>query len=253
MASSISSYFGSPTPTSQFEAPSEIQQSIDFPSDRTSASLQDVTSPSTYEGLDWTRLRGFEMPPVQRKRHRQPTSFIWRYGWRLYKQDEGLDYWICKLCHIGPNKPSNPSNFSYICTQATSSPIEHLKLRHRLGKHGQIAQERSLRSTPSRGQSSIDGYYVAAAERNASAMAFDAGVFRGLITRMFIEEQLPLSKVEAPAIRDILTYLNPCYKVAIPSHTALRAGIAATYNNALIAVAKELESASTKVSISFDL
>ena len=70
---------------------------------------------------------------------------------------------------------------------------------------------------------------------------------------MFIEEQLPLSKVEAPAIRDILTYLNPCYKVAIPSHTALRAGIAATYNNALIAVAKELESASTKVRISFDL
>ncbi|KAM0688742.1 hypothetical protein Q7P36_010817 [Cladosporium allicinum] len=181
MASSISSYFRSPAPTSQLEAPSEIQQSIDFLSDRTAVSIQDITSPSTYEGLDWTRLRGFEMPPIQHKRHRQPTSFIWRYGWHLHKQDEGLDYWICKLCHIGLNKPSNPFNFSYICTQATSSPIEHLKLRYRL----------------------------AAAERNTSALSFDAGVFRGLITRMFIEEQLPLSKVESPTIRNVLIYLNP--------------------------------------------
>jgi hypothetical protein len=115
IASTISSYFGSPTPTLQLEAPSEIQQSIDFPSDRTTASTQDVIR-TPYEGLDWTRLRSYEMPPVQHKRHRQPTSFIWRYRWRLHKQEEGLDYWICKLCHTGPNKPSNPTSFAYVCT-----------------------------------------------------------------------------------------------------------------------------------------
>jgi hypothetical protein len=70
---------------------------------------------------------------------------------------------------------------------------------------------------------------------------------------MFTKEQLPLSKVEAPAIRDVLTYLNPRCKVVIPSRTALRAGIAAAYDNALTAVALELDSASTKINISFDL
>jgi hypothetical protein len=70
---------------------------------------------------------------------------------------------------------------------------------------------------------------------------------------MFTKEQLPLSKVEAPAIRDVLIYLNPRCKVVILSRTALQAGIAAAYDNALTAVASELDSASTKVNISFDL
>jgi len=253
MTSSISSYFGSPAPTLQLEAPSEIQQSIDFPSDRTTASIQDVTSTLTYEGLDWTRLRGYEMPIAKSKRQRTATSFIWRHGWRLYNTQEGLDYWVCKHCHTGPLKPSNPRTFAYVCTQATSTPIEHLRLRHRLGKHGSIVQERSLPSTPSRGQLSIDGYCTAAAERNTAALAFDAATFKGLLTRMFTEESLPLSKIESPAIRDVLTYLNPRCKAVIPSRTTLRASIAAAYDNALAAVVTELATASTKISISFDL
>jgi hypothetical protein len=56
-------------------------------------------------------------------------------------------------------------------------------------------------------QSSLDGYCAAAAERNSAALAFDVNVFRSLLTRMFTEEQLPLAKIEAPAVRDLLTYL----------------------------------------------
>jgi hypothetical protein len=70
---------------------------------------------------------------------------------------------------------------------------------------------------------------------------------------MFTEESLPLSKIESPAIRDVLTYLNPRCKAVIPSRTTLRASIAAAYNNALAAVVTELATASTKISISFDL
>jgi hypothetical protein len=55
---------------SQLEAPSEIQQSIDFLSDRTIASIQEATSTATYDGLDWSRLRGYEMPLVKSKRQR---------------------------------------------------------------------------------------------------------------------------------------------------------------------------------------
>jgi hypothetical protein len=52
MASTTSSYFGSPAPTSQLEAPSEVQQSIDFPSDRTIASTNETENHATFEGLD---------------------------------------------------------------------------------------------------------------------------------------------------------------------------------------------------------
>jgi hypothetical protein len=52
MASITSSYFGSPAPTSQLEAPSEVQQSIDFLSDRTTASTNETENHITFEGLD---------------------------------------------------------------------------------------------------------------------------------------------------------------------------------------------------------
>jgi hypothetical protein len=79
---------------------------------------------------------------VKSKRQRVTTSFIWRYGWRVYKPEDGLEYWICKLCHTGPKKPTNPKCFAYICGRSTSSPIEHPKHRHRLDKDGLI-RERS--------------------------------------------------------------------------------------------------------------
>jgi hypothetical protein len=70
---------------------------------------------------------------------------------------------------------------------------------------------------------------------------------------MFTKELLVLSKINMPTIRDVLTYLNPHYKAVILLRTTLQASIAAAYNNALIAMTLELDSASTKVNISFDL
>jgi hypothetical protein len=249
MASITSSYFTTPALTSQLEAPTEIQQSIDFPSDRTTASIREITSNSNYDEIDWSRLRGFEMPPPKQKRQRAPKSHVWTYGWRLYKPREGREYWVCKLCHLSPNKPAKPIDFAYVCTRSTTSAIEHLRLRHRLGQHGPIAVEAYQPST----QSSIDGYYAAAAERNSAALAFDYNVFRSLLIRMFTEEQLPLAKIEAPAVRDVLTYLQPRCKAAIPSRTTLRRCIASAYDEVLGTVVLELASASTKVTISFDL
>jgi hypothetical protein len=70
---------------------------------------------------------------------------------------------------------------------------------------------------------------------------------------MFTEEQLPLAKIEAPAVRDVLTYLQPRCKAAIPSRTTLRRCIASAYDETLGTVVLKLASASTKVTISFDL
>jgi hypothetical protein len=52
MASTTSSYFGSPAPTSQLKAPSEVQQSIDFLSDHTIALTNETENHTTFEGLD---------------------------------------------------------------------------------------------------------------------------------------------------------------------------------------------------------
>jgi hypothetical protein len=84
-------------------------------------------------------------------------------------------------------------------------------------------------------------------------LAFNIGVFKSLLTRMFTKELLVLSKIDMPTICNVLTYLNPHYKAVIPSCTTLRASITAAYNNTLIAVILELDLVSTKVNISFDL
>jgi hypothetical protein len=70
---------------------------------------------------------------------------------------------------------------------------------------------------------------------------------------MFTKELLVLSKIDAPTIRDILTYLNPRYKAIIPLRITLRVSIIAAYNNTLIAITLELVLVSTKVNISFNL
>jgi hypothetical protein len=82
MASIASSYFGSPAPISQLEAPSKIQQSIDFLSDRTTASTDETETYASFEGIDWQRLRSFEHLPPRSKRARAPKSFVWKHGWR---------------------------------------------------------------------------------------------------------------------------------------------------------------------------
>jgi hypothetical protein len=253
MASTTSSYFGSPAPTSQLEAPSEVQQSIDFPSDRTIASTNETENHATFEGLDWQRLRGFEHLPPKNKRHRGPKSFVWKHGWRLYKPITGREYWICKHCHTGLKKPKNPTDFVYVCNKATSSAIDHLKDVHKLGKHGAIREERAQPMNPLQGQSVLNTYCVAAAERNCTAEAFDYDVFRGKLIRFFTVEQIALYKVGSESFRDLLVYCNPWCEAALPSRNTLKGYISSVYDHSLSAVESELQSASIKINFSFDL
>jgi hypothetical protein len=249
MPSDITSWLGSAAPTSQLEAPSEIQRTNDFPSNRTTASIEPTFTQDPLEGIDWERLQGFERLPPKAKRHRPYTSWIYSYGWRLYKPADGLEYWICRLCHNAPRKPRIATPFAYICGKATSSAAHHLKDRHSIGPEGTIA--RTAPSTPS--QSMLNGYCSGAAERNAAAEAFDYETFKGLITRLFTVEQLPLHKVDSKALRDLLIYCNPRCRAALPARNTLKRYIASAYEHALPAVESELRSASTKINLSFDL
>ena len=250
MASDISNWL-STTATSAHQVPTEIQRTNDFPSNRTTASIEPTFVPEDLEGADWSRLQGFERQPPKQKKHRPYTSWIYLWGWRLYKPSDGLEYWICRLCHNAPAKPRSPSKFAYVCGKATSSAAHHLKEVHSIGPDGAIS--RTAPSTPSHGQSVIDGYCVGAAERNAVAQAFDYEVFKGLLTRFFVVEKIPLLKVESESLKDLLVYCNPRCQAALPSRTSLRRYISSAYDNALPAVESELRSATSKINLSFDL
>ena len=30
----------------------------------------------------------------KKSKKRQATSYVWKYGWRLYKPEDGLEYWV---------------------------------------------------------------------------------------------------------------------------------------------------------------
>lgn len=99
----------------------------------------------------------------------------------------------------------------------------------------------------------LNGYCSGAAERNAAAEAFDYEIFKGLLTRFFVVEQLPLHKVDSPALRDLLVYCNPRCRAALPARNTLKRYVASAYEHALPAVESELSSASSKINLSFDL
>jgi hypothetical protein len=130
-----------------------------------------------------------------------------------------------------------------------------MKEVHRIDRDGVITEP----STPSRasgaggGQSMLDGYCAAATERNNAAEAFNYETFKGLLTRLFVVEQIPLLKVESQAMKDLLIYCNPRCKAALLSRTALKRYITSAYEHTLPAVESELASASSKINLSFDL
>jgi hypothetical protein len=130
-----------------------------------------------------------------------------------------------------------------------------MKEVHRIDRDGVITEPLTPSCAGGAGsrQSMLDGYYAAATERNNAAEAFGYETFKGLLTRLFVVEQIPLLKVELQAMKDLLIYCNPRCKAALLSRTALKRYITSAYEHALPAVELELASASSKINLSFDL
>jgi hypothetical protein len=258
MASTISDFFSAAPGTSQLYAPSEVQGANDFNSSVTTGSTTNIdsTTPLAYKDLDWRRLQGFEIPPPKSKRNRPQTSYIWAYGWRIYHRAEGVEYWLCRLCHHGSPKRRSPissdpnqTSHAFVCTKTTSTAIEHLKMKHLIGREGPLEPPPSAPSI----QATIDGFCEASAERNRNAMAFDLNIFMGLLLLLILNRQLPLSIVDAPEFRQLLIYCQPRLQGAIPSTRTLGRYIEVTFDKALANVELELKHAFGRVNLSFDL
>lgn len=160
------------------------------------------------------------------------------------------EYWACRLCHSSLSKPRDPFKFVYNCN-ATSGAITHPENVHRVGPHGQITVEQSQLSNGLGGQQSIHGFYTPST--TSSDTSFDAEAFKGLLTELFTTEQIAFVKVESPVLRKLLTYLQPRCRAAIPTRNTLRSYITSAYSNAITTVQWELQQASTKMRLSFNL
>ena len=240
-APSISDFFSAPPPTSQLYAPSEVQRLGDYDSNATVTSTSELEGSQSSEGIDWTRLHGYELPPPRTKKPKGNVSFVWTYGYRIYDPKKGIEYWLCRLCHQSPRKPRDSSEHRFVAS-LTSNAITHLK-KHRIAKEG-IYEDPQL---PQGSQSSLDNHL------HSLSRDFDPEVFKGLILELFTTEQLSLAKIESPIFRKLLCYLSPRCKASIPSRRSLSRYIAAAYDNTHAVVSSELAKARTKVNLSFDL
>lgn len=247
MPHTASSLFSSGLGGSQLDAPNGVQRPRDFGSTRTEPSCEEEEN--VEPGLELSRLEGFELA-IDRKRLK---SFIWDHGWRLIN-DEGLDHWVCKKCHTAPTKPKRPWNHLFKTSQQTSGPIGHLRDMHAIVQPGGTpVRPRKAVATPSGGsrQASITGFTSSSAR--GSEAPFDFEVFKGLLLQLFTSRSLPFELVEDRAFRSLLTYCQPLLNDCIPSRRTLRRYIEATYDHSLEAVESHLQTATTKINLSFDL
>jgi hypothetical protein len=108
--------------TTELEVPTDIATPDDFRSLRNEAEKpQPEWSVIGYEKVDWSRVKGYEVPSDDYKL----DSNIWStFGWRLYCPRNNRYYWLCKQCHIKKmTLKGTLKEVIYLADKATSGPI----------------------------------------------------------------------------------------------------------------------------------
>ena len=133
----------------------------------------------------------------------------------------------------------------------TSGAIHHLKSVHNIDKHGNTIVKKR--------KGAIDDYYPmeghddAAAVDNTLAAAFDHCQFKALLYDWVIANNVPFEQLESPQFKRLIGYLNPRAERHNPSACTASRTVAICYDKALGVVTETLQSAITKISLSFDL
>jgi hypothetical protein len=115
---------------------------------------------------------------------------------------------------------------------------------------------RTATSTPTSGSRQVSITEFASSSTGAvrsSDSAFDYEVFKGLILQLFTSRPLPFDLIEDDAFRALLTYCQPLLIDCIPSRRTLRRYIESTYSQGLEMVESHLQTATTKINLSFNL
>jgi hypothetical protein len=131
---------------------------------------------------------------------------------------------------------------------STTTVIGHMEKKHKINQHGPMPTV-SLRNT----QRTIDSFDSLIIERNEAITEFYLSTFKVILVRLFTVEQLAITKVEPPAFRELLIYLQPDLRSSIPSRRSLIRYISYAYEESLLAVGTALAGAKSQVNLSFDL
>jgi hypothetical protein len=125
-----------------------------------------------------------------------------------------------------------------------------MKAEHRISAEGEIP--RSLEHYKKRKLDQyLKGYDAATAVENSALAGFNLLEFRALLLQWVIADNIAFRKVESPHLRRLINYANP--RTQMPSHISVSRWVAKAYDQQLGIVTEAMASATTKVSLSFDL
>lgn len=131
-----------------------------------------------YRDIDWVRVSGYSAPTDGKVK----LSWIWTHGYRLVN-DAGLEHWLCKHCHHGRIKYSQPKPQSnthvFVSQQATSTPRNHLEKKHQIVEEG-VAPRPAKAAGQKR---TIEGYCKDDHEHSA---AWRPALFKALLLRWIV-------------------------------------------------------------------
>jgi hypothetical protein len=134
MASVITSALSSTAATSELEVPTDIARTNDFRSLQNNAATEEPRSnTSAYQGIDWTRLKGYSIPSDD------PAIKlgVWSQGWRLWQHKKDRYRWLCKRCHLAKRgAPGSIKEALFMADTNTSGAIQHLRIVHNVDKNG---------------------------------------------------------------------------------------------------------------------
>jgi len=89
--------------------------------------------------------------------------------------------------------------------------------------------------------------------QNEATVSFNQYDFKAKLYEWILVNNVPFSQVESDQFKALLTYLQERTKPHIPSHQTVSRTIASIYDRVLGEVTETLQSAITKINISFDL
>ena len=246
---SVTSALSQTAATSDLEVPTDIARTDDFRSLQNHAAA-DTPNPnqSTYRGIDWKRLKGYSIPSDDS----DIKSGVWTQGWRLCQPAKDRYWWLCRRCHLAKRtKPNIIKECLYMADSNTSGPIQHLKVAHGLDKNGNTLNKK--RKSVVDDYYRMEGYDDAAAVDNTLAAAFDSCQFKALLYQWVISDNISFEQLESPYFQGLISYLNPRAGACLPAANTVSRTVAICYDKALGVVTETLQSAITKINLSFDL
>lgn len=223
----------------------EIAKNVNSQNRSSDLDLEEPQIPGPHD-LDWRRLKGYKAACNIKKN----PSWIWQHGYRLWNEDK-LEFWLCKRCHHGPVKRPFPKGHIFQTTRATSTAAQHMTKQHSISENGKVTPSRP----PSKRRKLEDCDFGANTAQQRSVSSFDRNRFRALLLEWIIADSIPFRKIESEHFRRLLTFTGCNLRLEdhLPSRTTLSRWVGKAYDQQFVAVKEVVQSAATRINLSFDL